>query len=245
MAIGILIATAACPSAQAAWKAKAEAGYLLARGNASTDSANVKLDIARETDEWRHSIVLNGLYGTSNDIKSAERWDARWQTDYRFTERAFVFVAFRHEQDHFSGFDYQASATTGLGYEFHDTDRTQFTASLGAGYRRLRPEELLRDETGNVIQRIRGSRSEDVVANATVRYEHRLTGNTKLLDGLLVESGADNTLAQNELSVEVAMTERIALAVGYRLRHNTEPPPGLEHTERLMTLNLVYDFERP
>ena len=245
IAAGVLIATAACPSAHAAWKAKAEAGYLLARGNASTDSANAKLDIARETEKWRHALVLNGLYGTSNEIKSAERWEARWQTDYHFTEHAFVFGALRHEQDHFSGFDYQASATTGFGYEFRDTDRTQFTASLGAGYRRLRPEELIKDDAGNVIQRIRGSRAEDLVGNATVRYEHHVTENTKILDALLVESGPDNTLTQNEFSVEVAMTERIALAVGYRIRHNSEPPATLERTERLVTVNLVYGFERP
>jgi putative salt-induced outer membrane protein YdiY len=36
------------------------------------------------------------------------------------------------------------------------------------------------------------------------------------------------------------MTDKLALSVAYTVRHNTEPPTGLEKTDQLTTLNLVY-----
>src|SRR5262249_14603240 len=104
----------------------------------------------------------------------------------------------------------------------------------------LRPEELISDAQGNVVQRIKGERSEDIVGNAGLDYMHKLTANTTLTDKLLVEAGSENTYANNELAVQVSMTDKLALSVAYTVRHNTEPPPGLEKTDQLTTLNLVY-----
>ena len=71
-------------------------------------------------------------------------------------------------------------------------------------------------------------------------YEHKLTANTTLSEKLLVEAGSDNTSANNELAVRVSMTDTLALSVAYTVRHNTDPPEGLEKTDQLTTINLVY-----
>jgi putative salt-induced outer membrane protein YdiY len=39
------------------------------------------------------------------------------------------------------------------------------------------------------------------------------------------------------------MMERLALAVGYAVRHNTDPPAGFEKTDTLTTINLVYELK--
>ena len=135
---------------------------------------------------------------------------------------------------------YQGSLSAGVGYHFIQTEATTFTATLGAGYRALRPEDLIKDEFGDVVERIKGERSEDAVANASLAYEHKLTANTTLSEKLLVETGSDNTSANNELAVRVSMTDTLALSVAYAVRHNTDPPEGLEKTDQLTTVNLVY-----
>jgi putative salt-induced outer membrane protein YdiY len=99
---------------------------------------------------------------------------------------------------------------------------------------------LVRDAFGNVVQRIKGEQSEDLVGNAGIDYEHKLTANTTLTDKLLVEAGSTNTFASNDLAVRVSMTDKLALSVAYTVRHNTKPPAGLEKTDQLTTLNLVY-----
>jgi putative salt-induced outer membrane protein len=39
------------------------------------------------------------------------------------------------------------------------------------------------------------------------------------------------------------MTDVLALAVGFSVRHNTDPPVGFEETDTLMTVNLVYEIK--
>jgi putative salt-induced outer membrane protein len=39
------------------------------------------------------------------------------------------------------------------------------------------------------------------------------------------------------------MTDVLALAVGYSVRHNTDLPVGFENTDTLTTINLVYELK--
>lgn len=235
--------TLVTPVAHADWTGQGEAGFVMARGNTETDTANVKLDLATGHDKWKHAFGFAALYGKSNEIKSAERFDTRWQSDYKLTSRMFVFGALRYERDRFSGFEYQATLSGGLGYNFIDNDKTQLTGTLGAGYRTLRTETLVKDSLGNVIDRMTGEKSNDLVASAGVNFSHALTANTKITDKLLVESGSDNTFTQNDLALQVSMSEKLALSVGYGVRHNSDPPAGLKKTDQLTTLNLVYKIK--
>lgn len=220
----------------AEWKGKAEAGVVLSRGNTETTTANAKIDLSNDLVDWKHNFFLAGLYAQSeveNDLgeqekqTTAERYETRWQSDWKFTERAFWFGGVRYEDDEFSGFEYQASATTGLGYKFIETDRTKLTAQLGTGYRRLKDAET-------------GEESGDVVARGDVAFEYKLTGNTKLIDKFIVEAGSDNTLIGNDIALEVMMSDKFALSVGYGVRYNSDPPPELRTTDTLTTVNLVY-----
>ena len=58
-----------------------------------------------------------------------------------------------------------------------------------------------------------------------------------------MEAGADNTFLQNDIALQVKMTNVLALAVGYSVRHNTDPPVGFEKTDTLTTINLVYEIK--
>ena len=48
---------------------------------------------------------------------------------------------------------------------------------------------------------------------------------------------------QNDLALQVKMTDVLALAVGFSVRHNTDPPVGFEETDTLTTINLVYEIK--
>ena len=237
----VLVLTAA--QAQADWKGKGEVGYVMARGNADTSTGNAKVDMLKETEHTKQNFGASFLYGESGEVQTAQRWDGRWQTDWKITEKAFWFGNARYEDDRFSGFDYQTTTSTGAGYAFYDTPITQLRVQIGAGYRRLRIEQLIKDDNDIVIQRIKGDTSADAVANGKIRFEHSLNESTKVLDTFLVESGQDNTLAQNELALQVKMNETLALSVGYSIRNNSNPPVALAKTDSLTTVNLVYEMK--
>ena len=69
------------------------------------------------------------------------------------------------------------------------------------------------------------------------------TDTTKITNKFLVESGSDNTSVQNDLALAVSMTDKLALAVGYGVRYNSDPPPLAKSTDTLVTVNLVYNIK--
>lgn len=179
--------------AHAGWTGKGEGGLLLARGNSESTSANAKLDVADEQDGWKNSLFLAGLYGKNASFATAQRIEARYELDRKISDRLYAFGALRGERDLFSGFDYQATLSAGLGYKVIDSDTTKLAGTFGVGYRRLRPEQLIKDPSGQVIERIKGDASGNAVATAGLNFEHQVTKTTKLLDKLLVEAGSSDT----------------------------------------------------
>jgi putative salt-induced outer membrane protein len=227
------------------WSGKGQAGYLMSRGNSDADSANAILDLFLVRDGWKHELTLDGLYGKSAGIVSAERWDARLQSDYAITPKLFTFGALNYQNDKFSGFQYQASASAGMGYKFIDTDTTKLAAQVGVGYRSLRPEELIKDDAGAVVERIPQQTQTEAIGTAGVDFERDFNSSTKLTDKLAVESGSSNTSIKNNLALEVKMSKKLSLAAGYGIVDNTKPPAGLKRVDSLVTLNLVYAFPGP
>jgi putative salt-induced outer membrane protein len=231
------------PPAQG-WSGKGEVGYVMSRGNADTDSANAKLDLADVAGDWKQSFHVEGLYGRSDEITSAERWAALLQTDYQITARSFSFGAVHFLQDEFSGFQYQASVTAGLGYKILATDSNKLTVQAGVGYRRLRPEVLTLDAAGSVIARTPGESSGNAIGTAGFDFAHIFNASTKLTDKFLLESGSGNTSLENDLALVVSMSKKLALSAGFTFQDNTEPPAGLKKLNTLTTLNLVYAFNQ-
>ncbi|MBS0614387.1 MAG: DUF481 domain-containing protein [Proteobacteria bacterium] len=227
----------------AGWTGKGEAGLLIARGNADSTSANAKLGLSREVGVWKNSAYLGFLYGKSGEFATAQRFEAKWETDRKISERMFWFGALRGENDKFSGFAYQATLSTGIGYKFIDTDATKLTGTFGIGYRRLRPEVLTKDDAGHIIAREKLDAEGDAIATAGLDFSHALTSTTKIVDKLFIETGSKNTLTANDIALQVAMSDHLALSVGYGIRHNSDPPAGAKKTDQLTTLNLVYNIK--
>jgi putative salt-induced outer membrane protein len=239
----LALAFAVAPAAQAQWTGKAELGFLSSSGNTEATSANTKLDLVHEGPKWRNTFHAAAQYGENADFSTAERYEASYQADWKITDRMSWFGGIRGEQDRFSGFAYQATLSTGASYKFIDSPTTKLLASLGAGYRRSKLETLVKTDAGEVIGRIEGDVEDEPVATFSASYEHAFTDTTKITNKLLAESGSDNTAVQNDLALQVSMTDALALAVGYGIRYNSDPPPLSESTDTLITVNLVYNIK--
>jgi putative salt-induced outer membrane protein len=222
---------------------KGQAGYVMSRGNSDTDAASAKIDLFLLTPQWKHAFTLEGLYGRSAEVTSAERWDLRLQSDYSINTNLFAFGALAYQDDRFSGFQYQASGSGGLGYRFFNSDATKLSVQVGVGYRVLRPETLVKDDvSGAVIDRIPLERESEAVGTAGLDFMHQFNSSTKLTDKMIVESGASNTSIKNDLALEVKMSKKLALAAGYSVLHNTKPADDVKRTDTITTLNVVYAF---
>ena len=220
---------------------KAQAGYVSSHGETNAQTANVKLSVIYNVGDWKHDLELAGLYGKSDDIVSAERFVAGWQSNYNFSPRMFVFGALDYNDDKFSGFQYQETVSTGLGYSIVKLADATLDAQVGVGYRRLRPELMVTQPDGDVTRTPLDEES-GTVATATIKGSYAFNSVTKMTDVLAAQSGSDNTMVQNDLNLQVSMSKALAITAGYEVIHNTSPPAGQVKTDTLVTFNLTYAF---
>jgi putative salt-induced outer membrane protein len=239
---GIAASLLASASAHAEWKVKGELGMVLARGNTESQTVTAKADATKESDAWKHTAGFSMLYSSSVDFetnekeKTGDRYEVHGQSDYKFSERSYMFASVRYEEDRFSPYTYQGIASGGYGYRFINTEATKLSTEIGVGYRRTEDRDPPEAENG------------DTVARGRIAYEQQITATTKIYDTFLVEAGEDNTYLQNEAGIQVTITDALALSLAYVVRHNTYvapvAPPERErfHTDELITANLVFEF---
>lgn len=192
--------------------------------------------------DWKLLFGAEGLYGSTRGETTAQAWDAHLQGNYDITPRLYWYTGLRYDDDRFSGFAYQEAIKTGVGYQFIQTDATKLTAQAGVGYRRLRPEVLVKNDVGSIISRTELDEESDAIVDGAVNFEHSFNEYTKILAAAAVQAGKQNILTTANIALQVKMTNRLALAAGYQITDNSKPPSGSGRRDSLTTLNLVYEF---
>jgi putative salt-induced outer membrane protein len=220
--------------AMAQWTGKGEAGVAVASGNTSTKSANARVAVGYKSDAWEDSASLAGNYVRTEGLTTARRWEIGAQTRYNFGAHTFWYGGARYEEDRFSGFDHQGVISTGVGRKFIDRDTTHLAGQVGVGYKFL-------ETTATLIAP--ADKDTEIVGVASINFDHQLTMTTSVYDKFGAEFASDNNFLQNEIGLAVKMTDRLALALAYAVRHNTKPPPAFKKTDTLSTLNLVYEVK--
>lgn len=227
---GAALLLASLPAA-AQWTGKGEAGVALASGNTESRTANARVSVGYKRDDWENTFGLGGLYVRTEGQTTARRWEALAQTRLDFFRNNFWYGGVRYEEDRFSGFDHQGLVTTGVGRRFIQNDTTKLIGQVGVGYKFWETLTVPTDKDSSVT------------GVASLEFDHKLTGTTTVFDRFSGEFTSDNNFLQNEVGVAVKMTDRMALALAYAVRHNTDPPDGFEKTDTLVTVNLVYEVK--
>jgi len=225
------------------WAARAQAGYTKTGGNTDTGTANALLHVAHLLGDWKFLFGIEGLYGATRGETTAQWWNSYLQARYNFSERFYWYSGLRYEDNRFSGFAYQELVSSGVGYQFVKTDATRLSLQIGAGRRRLQPEEITLDELGGIISTVKLPSETDWVLDTALNFEHSFNRATKLVVSATVEAGAQNTLSNLNVALQVKMTNTLALSAAYTVTRNSQPPAGVGTTATLTTLNLVYELK--
>jgi putative salt-induced outer membrane protein len=230
------------PPPQGVWIGKGQFGFLSSHGNSDAESLNGNVDVLRYDGAWKNELIVGGLYGKNSAIVSAERWETRAQSNYTISGDLFAFGGLRYERDLFDGFQYQASLTGGLGYKLINTNDVKLTAQVGAGYRRLRPEIIIKDDTGLVVSRTPLDASGDAIGTIGVDFSYAFNKTTTFSNKFLMEAGSSDILLHDDLALTVKMSDKLALSVGYGITDNTKPPAPLKKLDTVASVNLVFGF---
>jgi len=230
IAMSLFLSASLANAQETDWSGSGEFGLVINRGNSETESANAKLEVLVEDQNWSNESTATGVYSRDSGNTSANRFVLANRTDYQFGGHRYAVGALRYDRDRFSTFRYQASAALGYGYRLIDTQNHLLRVEAGPGFR---------------ISEIRETAKKDdqVIARGFFDYRWDISETTEFNNKTLIEAGSDNTFAENVTSLSVAINSRVSLKTGITIRHNTEVDPGKKSTDYLSTVNLVYNFK--
>jgi putative salt-induced outer membrane protein len=212
------------------WSGAGEFGLVVSSGNADTETVNAKLGLKKEDEAWLYEGSILALRAKGGDEVTAERWEVAAKAGYKIDEVSYIYGAYRHEDDNFAPFERQTILSVGYGRQLIKDEATQLSFEVGPGYKWADPVSVLQDSQG------------DAVLRGLLDFKHAFNDMTSMYNTFLVETGKDNTFAQNDIGVQVKMSERLALKAGLLVRHNTDVVAPVKKTDTLTTINLVYGF---
>jgi putative salt-induced outer membrane protein len=229
------------------WSGSGELGFAATSGNTKSQNLNAKLAFKKEDMRWKHAFHLNALRSKgeiADDYElTANRFEVGASSGYKFDERSYLVGAARYENDDFSPYEYQWVVSLGYGYTFIKNQRTELSAEIGPGFRRLdeRPYPVTAG-TPPVTTIINPDAKGNIVGRGLIAFKHKFNEITAFENTVLIEAGSNNNYVQNDAGLAVSMNKKFALKLGYQIRHNSEVSPGKEKTDQLLTTNLVYNF---
>ena len=223
--LAILAAPAAAHAAT--WQPSAELGIVNTTGNSETFSINGRFGLKAVEDLWTHDYYLAVLRSENEDELTANRYELGAKSDRMLTERSYLGAAARYENDDFSSYDYQATLALNYGGWLVREEGHSFKIEGGPGVRRAQLAGTGEVETGALLR-------------GFADYQHQITESTKFFNTTLVEATSDNTFAQNDIGIAVSINKSLALKAAFQARHNTDVPAGIDRTDTLTSVNIVW-----
>lgn len=242
------LATWAAEPPPSGWSGSGEAGLSVASGNTKAQNFNAKLSIKFNDERWKDDFYLTALRNKSDSPAgydlTANRYEAGASIGYRFDERSYLVGAARYEHDDFSPYDHQYIVSVGYGYQILKNASDELAVEIGPGYKVAQPTDILVANPAPppaLIWQHADSES-NLVARGKLDYKHNFSDTVALVDTFVFEAGSGNKFMQNDAGLAVKLNSRLALKVGYQLRHNSAVEAGFKKTDSLFTTNLVYNF---
>lgn len=192
---------------------EADLSYLLnsakADGSTSDRKQNLTANVLwkRMQGVWGQEIKAQAVSSQSNQHNDdLERYLLSGKLMHQQTPSIYQFAKLQLEKDLNTVFDYQATLSAGVGYDFIRDDLQVLTGELGAGVR----HNNFKDQAQNDTQ--------ELVGTAAVHYERKLTDTTRFVQDLGYEYGEDASILRSKSEVSVAISKQISGVVSYQIK---------------------------
>lgn len=210
------------------WSGEGQVGLSNSTGNTRNTGISLGLSFERNGLQWRHAFNATVDYSRNNGVVDKDRYFASWESDYKFSKRAYAVGLTSWESDRFSGFHSRISESLGLGYALVRTDDMKLSIQGGPA---LRQTDYI---SGGTKNRFSGM--------AAVKYKWTI------LPGLLLSENAtfygdnhDSTLTSNS-ALTTKLIGALSAQASFFVQYESNPPADLVTTNTLSRVTLVYSF---
>lgn len=175
-----------------------------------------------------HEVTLSYSYSEEDGVQTEDSLLAGYDYTRDFGPNTYFYVKGQLAKDEFSSYDTDAFVGAGVGYRVLNTAETQWSIAAGPGYR------YLEDNAGN--------ETEEGAFSFSSNYTQNLTDAVFVTNDTDVIYSESDTSVNNELGLNVAMSEVLALRTSLLTEYHTDPAPGYEDTDNTLGASVVYTF---
>ena len=205
-----------------------ELGAVVTTGNTENENVNFRGEIDWRRGDWEYGFLIDGFRSSQEDELAAQRMYYVASAHYDLDEQSFILTRVAHEDDRFSGYDYQSNFDVNYGRNLLTTRQNMdLTFNVGLGYRRSKSEEQDFDEA---ILRLAGD------------YEWTISDSATFGQHLSAESGNETSVFRSESSIETRILDNLSLRFSFNIKHQTEVPQGRQNTDTETAITFVMNF---
>lgn len=227
------------------WSGMASIGFNTRGGNTETIDATVMANLKRRTARTRFNADYLANYSEASQIDTADNQRLSAYFDWFFTGRFYwKTIEAEYYRDPFSNIGGQYSGSTGFGFDFIRTARTEWTINAGLGYQTLRYESVQAGDPDS---------SDSPFFTAGTKFDYELTGDIDILyDYSMRRLNTANGLYTHHMLATISfdIIGDLDLDVSIIWDHIAEPTPiddaGVitvpEQDDYQLIVSLAYDF---
>jgi putative salt-induced outer membrane protein len=235
LGFAIVLGTQVAIAEESLWSGEGELGITHTSGNTTNENTIAKLKIGYARSSWEHEAKLEVLRTSDDDELTAERYGLDFESNYKLSDKDYLFGKLRYEDDSFSGYKYQASLTGGYGYKIFETDITSLKLKAGIG---VRLSEL---ETTSESDASEADDQEGIVILG-LNYSRKIGTHSEFTQDFLVEAGSENLYTESDTGLKVSIMDNLALKLSLSIKNNSDAPADKEKTDTVSAVTLVYSF---
>lgn len=232
---------------------KLSAGGFLSQGNSRSLAFTSSADYLLRRSASQFSAIAAVNYGRSAAGQGApyettvENYQARVRYDYFFATSVAGFFSVSARRDRFQGLDLRLNIDPGLAYYFIDEKSHRFWAELGYDLQYdLRNQDFIDDAQADATPPSSLDLPETETRHnvrAFIGYDNQLSDAVKFgtgLEYLQNVTEAENARLNYDAALTAQLNQDFSIATTFALKFDNNPLPGVEKTDMILALNLVY-----
>ncbi|CAV17305.1 hypothetical protein VS_0283 [Vibrio atlanticus] len=215
-----------------------EFGYQSHTGNSDSRSLNARLNGEytagrhRTSGEWKYY----NLYKDGEEDKRQSTYSA--QSDYKLSPKTYLYGSFKGVDSRYSAYFKDYTVSSGLGYQFSNTEEFVLEVEVGPGFRYQEPNLDELDDDDIIFPEI----VEEAIFRGNVNTSWQVLKNLKLKADVTLVSGHSNLKFDTELEAINDITDNIALKIAHSRQYHDKVPEGLNKEDSVLSVNLLFQF---
>ena len=225
-----------------------ELGYTQASGNTENQSLVANGEVVSASEDDKQTFGFNAFYQESDSVTLAERLTVYWQGAWDIGgKRSGLAASLRLEIDEFAGFESRYSADVGYSLKVKDSERRKAQMVLGVGYKTteltpyLAPDMSPGAAAGAMVL-VTGESVDEAFGSFSISSTTKFGKNSSFEARLVVQAGEENVFTESNIGLSTQLAGAVGMKVSANIRNNSDPAPGKEKDDTLVSFTLTYKF---